>query len=445
MANNPVNQVVRHLRRVAFLHGAGETDGQLLRRFIESRDEAAFEALLRRHGPMVLNVCQRIVRNRADAEDAFQSTFLVLVRKADSVKPREKVGNWLYGVAYQTAIRVKAMSARRSTREKQVAAMPETASRERRDDWTPLLDQELSRLPEKYRTPIVLCDLEGRSRKEVARQLGWAEGSLSSRLARGRAMLAKRLTRHGLALSAETLAFSLSRNTASACLPPSLVSATVKAASVIAAGPAAATTLISAQVAAITEGILKTMLLTKLKTMAIVSCIVCLLGVGVGASLLSGQTPAAESQPTERKTGGAAKNSSATRANESERKIEDLQCRLEMAQAKLQVELAMIRAEIESLRKNAKTSSIPQEDGKMQTQMFTSRHIHVSELHSVLDSLFNTPGQPKKLRVAAAPSLKTLIVQGRPEDLDRARAMVDELEHRAAALREELRAAPQAK
>jgi hypothetical protein len=215
---------------------------------------------------------------------------------------------------------------------------------------------------------------------------------------------------------------------------------------VIAAGPTAATTLVSAQVAAITEGVLKTMLLTKLKTMAMVSCVVCLLGVGVGASLLSGQTPAAESQqPTESKTGEAAKNPSATRANESERKIEDLQSRLEMAQAKLQVELAMIRTEIESLRKNAKTSSVPQEDGRTRTQMFTSRHIHVSELHSVLDSLFNTPGQPRKLRVAPAPSLKTLIVQGRPEDLDRARDMVDALEHRAAALREELRAAPQAK
>src|SRR5262249_42450463 len=155
-----------------------------------------------------------VLASHHDAEDAFQATFLVLVRKAASVVPREKVANWLYGVAYQTALKARAVAARRGARERQVTAFPEPAMTEpeRWPDLRPLLDQELTRLPDLYRVPVVLCDLEGLTYREAARQLGCPEGTLAARLARARALLAKRLTRHGLVLSGGALAVALSMN-----------------------------------------------------------------------------------------------------------------------------------------------------------------------------------------------------------------------------------------
>lgn len=263
--------------------GGGLTDGQLLGCFLENHDEAAFEALVRRHGPMVLGVCRRILLNNHDAEDAFQATFLVLVRKAEAVVPREMVGNFLYGVAYQTARKARALAARLRAREKQVAEMPEPAVvvSEPRDDWQPLLDQELSQLPDKYRVPLVLCDLEGQTRKEAAQQLGWPEGSVSGRLSRARELLARRLTRRGVALAGGALALRLSRNAASACVPARLVVSTVKAADLFAAGEATAGA-IPVQVAALTEEVLRAMLIARLKMMTTVLVLVALVGLGTG-------------------------------------------------------------------------------------------------------------------------------------------------------------------
>src|SRR5687768_6135116 len=153
MTTGQTGEVLRHLRRRVLLRdGAGLTDGQLLGRFVERRDEAAFAALVRRHGPMVWGVCRRVLGHQ-DAEDAFQAAFLVLARKAPSVLPRDMVANWLYGVARQTALKARARAARRRGREKQVAEMPESAmpDRDRSDERLALLDQELSRLPDKYR------------------------------------------------------------------------------------------------------------------------------------------------------------------------------------------------------------------------------------------------------------------------------------------------------
>jgi RNA polymerase sigma factor (sigma-70 family) len=232
MATGPMTTLLRHLRRSVLLRdSAGLTDGQLLTRFIERRDEAGFDALVQRHGPMVWGVCRRMLPNPQDAEDAFQATFLVLVRKAASVVPRDMVANWLYGVAYTTAHRAKVANAKRRVREKQVTVMPEPPAVQPNvwRDLRPLLDQELSRLPDKYRAVLLLCDLEGRTRREAARHLGCPEGTVAGRLARARALLAKRLARQGLAVSGGTLAASLSQQ-ASASPPPSLVSATINAA-----------------------------------------------------------------------------------------------------------------------------------------------------------------------------------------------------------------------
>jgi RNA polymerase sigma factor (sigma-70 family) len=281
MATNRVTTVLEHLRR-AVGDETGATDARLLGHFIERRDEEAFAALVRRHGPMVWGVCRRLLNNLHDAEDAFQATFLVLVRKASSVAPRAMVGNWLYGVAYHTAVRARSAAAKRRTRERQVAEMPEPVATAH-DPWRdlqPVLDLELSRLPNKYRAPVLLCDVEGKTRKEAARQLGWPEGTLSGRLARARVMLAKRLGRHGLPLTAGALAAALSANAVQAA-PAALVAATVRAGGLLAAGGAAAAA-VSANVSALSEGVVKAMLMTKLKIATVLLAAVAVVGAGAG-------------------------------------------------------------------------------------------------------------------------------------------------------------------
>ena len=263
--------------------GASMTDGQLLDCFLTHRDEAAISALLRRHGPMVMGVCRRVTGNSHDAEDAFQATFLVLVRKAASIVPREMVGNWLYGVAYRTATKARSVSARRRGKEKQVKVMPEATVLPPEDnhELQALLDRELNRLPDKYRLPIVLCDLEGRTRREVARQLHVPDGTLSNRLSAARRILAKRLTGRGLAVSGGMLAAILSQK-AFAGVPAALHVSTVKAATLVAAG-GAATSVVSATVATLSSGVLKAMFLTKLKSITTILLVagLCIGGAGV--------------------------------------------------------------------------------------------------------------------------------------------------------------------
>jgi RNA polymerase sigma factor (sigma-70 family) len=296
MATSPMSAVIQHLRTAVLLRdGAGLTDGQLLKDYLSRGDEAALAALVGRHGPMVWGVCRRVLRNWHDAEDAFQATFLVFVRKATSIASPELLANWLYGVAHQTALKARATTAKRRARERQVTEMAEPAATELNlwQDLQPLLDQELSRLPDIYRVAIVLCDLEGKTRKEAARQLGVPEGTLAARLARGRVMLAKRLARHGLAVSGGSLAALLAQNAASASAPTSVVVSTIKAASLLAAGQAAATGLISAKAAALTDGVLKAMLMTKLKIATAVLLVVAVLGLG-GSSLFDRSVAAAQ-------------------------------------------------------------------------------------------------------------------------------------------------------
>jgi RNA polymerase sigma factor (sigma-70 family) len=245
----------------------GLSDGTLVERFAAHRDEAAFEALVQRHCSMVWGVCRRILRDHHDAEDAFQATFLVLARKGPSIAHCELVANWLYGVAYQTAMKARSMRARRRMREGQVmdVAEPEAVRQDHRDELTEWLDRELSRLPAKYRIPIVLCELEGKTHKEAAEQLGWPIGTVSGRLSRARAMLAKRLTRRGVSLSVGSLAVLLPQDAAFASMPTKLIGSTAQAASLSAAGAMVTTGMVSAEVAALTVEALRTMLLSKLK------------------------------------------------------------------------------------------------------------------------------------------------------------------------------------
>ena len=256
MATSQPSDGTQFLRRMTLLRdGAGLTDRQLLEDYISRHDEVALAALVHRHAPTVWGVCRRMLHNYHDAEDAFQATFLVFARKAASIASPELLANWLYGVAYQTALNARTTAARRSARERQVAVMPEpeTAQPDLWHDLKPLLDQELSRLPDKYRIPIGLCDLEGKTRKEAAQQLGCPEGTVAGRLARARVLLARRLARHGLAVSGGALAAVFSQETASAVVPISVLASTIKAASMLAAGPVF-TGVISVPVASLTEG-----------------------------------------------------------------------------------------------------------------------------------------------------------------------------------------------
>ncbi|HEY7425625.1 MAG TPA: sigma-70 family RNA polymerase sigma factor [Gemmataceae bacterium] len=350
------DSLLHHLRR-AVLHAAGErrTDGQLLEHFIAQRDETAFEALLRRHGPMVRSVCRRILGDLHDADDAFQATFLVLVRRAASVRPREAVGNFLYGVAYRTALEARRRMARRRAREMPLQNVPQPES-EPGDLWQelrPLLDREVSRLSEKYRLPVVLCELEGRSRKEVARQLAIPEGTLSSRLATARKKLAARLARYGLAFSGASLAALLAENTASACVPAALSGATVKAAMLVAVGPAAIG-VVSTTVTTLTEGVLKAMFVAKIKTATVVLFGVAALGLGTGGVVYQTRVGAADPQKRER---GAQERPGPTREAEPEkdkwRKIaEEAQAR----EKELRAELDKLQREVLLLRHKVRES-----------------------------------------------------------------------------------------
>jgi RNA polymerase sigma factor (sigma-70 family) len=278
MTNASSNPILHALRRAVEDHRTeGLSDDDLLLRFRSDRDESCFHALLRRHGPMVLAVCRAVLRNEADAEDAFQATFLVLVRKADSVRAAGSVCSWLHGVAHRTALRARVDSARRRKHEER--ALPQEAcSPEGLIGWDGqlVLHEELNRLGEGYRTPLVLCYLEGQTQDEAARRLGLPKGTLKGRLERGRALLRKRLARRGLAPEATFASV--------ACAAPLSASAAARAASVVAGGDMGG--IVSDRVRGLAEGVVRAMFVSKIKVVAAVA--VCLTAFAV-AVLAAGQ------------------------------------------------------------------------------------------------------------------------------------------------------------
>lgn len=278
-----MHSLLRHLRHTVLKAGGDLTDGQLLERYLTRSDEAAFEELVRRHGGMVLGVCRRLLRDEHAAEDAFQATFLVLVRKADSIRPRNHVGNWLYGVAYRTAQKARSQYRKRQAREivvNDLASLPEKKSSS--PELHEVIDHELNRLHCKYRLPLVLCDLEGLTRKQAAQRLGWPEGTVATRLNKARSLLAKRLARHGLCFSAAGLSAAISVSAQAAFPSRELIAAAVK----LSSAGAATTNLVASDVLSLSQGVLQTMTLTKIKTVAVVFAL--LLFFGIGTTLLWG-------------------------------------------------------------------------------------------------------------------------------------------------------------
>jgi RNA polymerase sigma factor (sigma-70 family) len=257
-----------------------------------------------------------LLRNEYDAEDAFQATFLVLVRKARSVRPSELVGHWLYGVAYRTAVRARTLDARRRDKER---AMPLPAAPPK-DGWQdvwPLLDRELNGLPERYRIPVVLCDLEGKSRKEVAGALGCPEGTLSSRLNRARALLAQRLSRRGVTLSGGALAALVAADGAVASVPFPLLVSTTKAAMVLASGQATAACVLL-KAAELAQGVGNTMFFAKFKTTVLLGACAAL---ALGAGGFAYRAQAGKGKPAELGQGQGQPAPQADRREEGNRRV----------------------------------------------------------------------------------------------------------------------------
>ncbi len=261
---------------------AGWTDEQLLERFCERRDEIgerAFAALVERHGAGVLRVCRGVLGDPHDADDAFQATFLVLARRAHSIRDRRAVGHWLLGVAYRVAGCARAAAVRRREHERRAAefATPLVAGEEP-SDWRPVLREELGRLPGKFQVPLVLCYLEGLTQEEVARRLGWPIGTVRSRLARGRERLRHRLVLRGVAPTAAAMAVGMWRQAEAVALPEALVATTARAA----VSQAATAGAVSTAVATLTEEVLRTMISTRLTMNAAAVLMAGLIATGAG-------------------------------------------------------------------------------------------------------------------------------------------------------------------
>jgi RNA polymerase sigma factor (sigma-70 family) len=274
MANKHLSLILRHLRRTVSFSVSGEsTDGQLLERFAAQHDEQAFETLVHRHGPLVLAVCRRMLSHADDAADVFQATFLVLARQARSIQRQESVGRWLYEVAYRLSLKAKTSALRRRTRESQAAGPTATEPLSDKGavgdlsdlDWRELrlvLDEELHRLPEKHRGPLVLCYLEGKTNEEAARELGCPAGSMSWRLGQARDLLRTQLARRGVVLSTGLLVPVLA-DKAAAAVPATLIATTLQGAVQFAGKSTAAG--VAASVTALAEGMLRDMFVRKVK------------------------------------------------------------------------------------------------------------------------------------------------------------------------------------
>lgn len=269
------------------------SDRELLDRFLAERDETAFAEIVSRHGPLVMGVCRRVLGNAADAEDAFQAAFIVLSKKASSIRKLDSVSSWLHSVAVRIALKAKSMAGERRTRERKIVEMAEMTvadPREALPQLRPVIDEALSGLPEKYRAPLVLCYLEGKTNEGAARELGWPMGTMSRRLDKARDLLRSRLVGRGVAVTGAALAALLMEKTAlAAAVAPALAASAAKVAVLAAAGEAA----VSAPVAMLVQGGLKALFAAQLKVAGAAVIAVSLLGSAAGVATYQAMKPPA--------------------------------------------------------------------------------------------------------------------------------------------------------
>jgi RNA polymerase sigma factor (sigma-70 family) len=264
------------------------SDGQLLDRYLQHRDEGAFAALVHRYGQLVLGVCERMLQDGYEAEDAFQTTFLVLIQKADSLDKRRALNNWLHEVAYRTSLKARGNVARRRAYEKQaMATRPAPASGEIQEQelWG-VIDEELNRLPNKYRAPLVLCYLQGKTNQEAARELGWPSGSMSRRISRGRQILRHRLLRRGILLSPALLFTLLPKKALAVVVSPDLVNATLHTATLFGKSTLITAGGTSAKVSALAEEVGKALCKPRVKTGTLVAAVLATFG-GIGTAAVA--------------------------------------------------------------------------------------------------------------------------------------------------------------
>jgi len=292
MADRHLQTLVRHIRHMAGdVSDAQPSDQVLLNRFLAQRDEAAFAVLVERHGPMVRGVCRRLLGKSPEVDDAFQATFLILICKARSIRKAESLASWLHGVAHRVALGIRTGLGRRRALERQ-STQPTPHDPGLEAAWRELctlLDEEVQRLAQRYRAPLVLCYLEGQTRDQAARQLGWSLRTLDRRLTRGRELLRLRLLRKGLTLSAGLLAGALGEQAACAAVPVTLLDTTRKAATLVAAGKRVAAAA-SSRVAVLVQEGMRAMLWTKLQTATVLVVVVAGMA-GTGVFLSAGGTP----------------------------------------------------------------------------------------------------------------------------------------------------------
>jgi RNA polymerase sigma factor (sigma-70 family) len=269
------------INHLGVLFGAGTlgaaSDALLVQRFVQSRDALAFEVIVARHGPMVYHVCRRMLREQSDVEDAFQATFLILVRRASTLRDTDRLRTWLYGVAQRVARRLRAQAALRRTRERRVQAAappPQFFDEIERHELLTVIDEELIRLPEKHRAAVVRCDLEGASYEQAARDLDCPLGTLKTRLAAGRKGLRARLIRRGIAPATAGVVSALATGSTRAAVPMELSASTVRSALQYAVGSAAMGGSISTAVSTLTEGVIATMGIFRVKMFAAAACVV---------------------------------------------------------------------------------------------------------------------------------------------------------------------------
>jgi RNA polymerase sigma factor (sigma-70 family) len=336
--NGKMGNVLERVRNVVAVQSCRDlADHELLQRYVAEQDESAFAVLAKRHGSIVLGLCMRVLRHQQDAEDAFQAAFLVFARKAGTIRKSESIASWLYSVAFRAANKLRAAKARRSGRQAPLVDVPrgdfsaELCCRE----TLRVLEEELNRLADRYRAPLLLCCVEGRTRDEAAQQLGWSLGVLRGRLDRGREMLRARLARRGVSLSVALLALGVS-GTAQAA--PALLSSTILAATG-AARTLAAASAVSAQATALAQGVIQAMFISKVKIVAVGLLTSTFLAAGAG--FVTYQAQAQDGGPgarLEAKRDTKPPSTQEMTAEQMKREIERL--RLELEQTRLLLQLA---------------------------------------------------------------------------------------------------------